>query len=91
MAEHRQAVGCRQELRPREEPRRHPASAHREVDQEDAGKKFLKSYEAIRPVTKAKTVRKKSTTRKTVKKKTTASNATPKRTGSRQKTAVRKK
>ena len=33
-------------------------------------KKFLASYEAIRPVTKAKTVRRKSTTRKTVKKKT---------------------
>ena len=59
-------------------------------------KKFLASYEAIRPVSKPKaskknSVTKKSATKKTATKKMAASNATPKRTGSRKKTAIRKK
>ena len=59
-------------------------------------KKFLASYEAIRPVSKPKaskkkSVAKKSATKKTATKKMAASNATPKRTGSRKKTAIRKK
>jgi len=52
-------------------------------------KKFLKSYEAIRPVTKAKTP--KQVTGKTVKKKTATKKAVTRKAGVRKKTAIRKK